>query len=451
MELHERLSTARPVTVTRGRDPFAEVKNRIHLAVIGDLGPQLFNANMDPNALRDRVMTDIRTHLSKEQGISRDDRARLESEIGDDILGHGPLERLLADESVTEIMVNGPHDVWVERQGRLYETTVRFTDESHLRRIINKIVAQVGRRIDESSPLVDARLPDGSRVNAVIPPLSLSGPLVTIRKFSKRRYDLNDLIRLGTLSTETVEFLQRCVLAELNILISGGTGSGKTTLLNALSTAIPDTDRIITIEDAAELRLHQRHVLRLEARPKNIEGEGEIPIRELVRNSLRMRPDRIIVGEVRGAEALDMLQAMNTGHDGSLCTVHANAPRDALARIETMVLMAGFDLPVRAIRQQVASALDMIVHLERLEDGSRKITCITEVQRMESEVITLQDLFEFKVEQVTSDRVVVGNLRSTGLRPTFLHKFEKHGITLPVSLFADGRGPVPDVPRIAAR
>jgi pilus assembly protein CpaF len=451
MELHERLSTTRPVTVSRGRDPFAEVKNRIHLAVIGDLGPQLFNVNMDPNALRERVMSDIQNHLSREQGISRDDRARLASEIGDDILGHGPLERLLADDSVTEIMVNGPHDVWVERQGRLYETTVRFTDESHLRRIINKIVAQVGRRIDESSPLVDARLPDGSRVNAVIPPLSLSGPLVTIRKFSKKRFDLNDLVRLGTLSTETVEFLQRCVLAELNILISGGTGSGKTTLLNALSTAIPESDRIVTIEDAAELRLHQRHVLRLEARPKNIEGEGEIPIRELVRNSLRMRPDRIIVGEVRGAESLDMLQAMNTGHDGSLCTVHANAPRDALARIETMVLMAGFDLPVRAIRQQVASALDMIVHLERLEDGSRRITCITEVQRMESEVITLQDLFEFKIDQITSDRVVVGSLRSTGLRPTFLNKFEKHGVTLPVSLFADGRANASEVPRIAAR
>jgi len=449
MELHERLSTARPVTVSRGRDPFAEVKNRIHLAVIGDLGPQLFNVNMDPNGLRERVFSDIRNHLTREQGISRDDRERLAAEIGDDILGHGPLERLLADETVTEIMVNGPFDVWVERQGRLYETTVRFTDESHLRRIINKIVAQIGRRIDESSPLVDARLPDGSRVNAIIPPLSLSGPLVTIRKFSKKRLDLSDLIRLATLSTETVEFMQRCVLAELNILISGGTGSGKTTLLNALSTAIPESDRIITIEDAAELRLNQRHVLRLEARPKNIEGEGEIPIRELVRNSLRMRPDRIIVGEVRGPESLDMLQAMNTGHDGSLCTVHANSPRDALARIETMVLMAGFDLPMHAIRQQVASALDLIVHLERLEDGSRKVTCITEVQRMESDVITLQDIFEFKIDRVTSDRVVIGSLRSTGLRPTFLNKFEKHGVTLPVSLFADNRSN--DVPRIASR
>jgi pilus assembly protein CpaF len=451
MELHERLSTTRPATAPVGRDPFSEVKTRVHLAVIGDLGPQLFNVSMDPNTLRDRVTNDIRTHLSHEQGISRDDRERIAAEIADDILGHGPLERLLSDESVTEIMVNGPYDVWVERQGRLYETTVRFNDESHLRRIINKIVAQVGRRIDESSPLVDARLPDGSRVNAVIPPLSLSGPLVTIRKFSKKRLDLNDMIRLGTLSTETVEFLQRCVLAELNILISGGTGSGKTTLLNALSTAVPDSDRIVTIEDAAELRLNQRHVLRLESRPKNIEGEGEIPIRELVRNSLRMRPDRIIVGEVRGAEALDMLQAMNTGHDGSLCTVHANAPRDALARIETMVLMAGYDLPVKAIRSQVASALDLIVHLERLEDGSRKVTAITEVQRMESDVITLQDIFEFRVDEVTSDRVVVGRLRSTGLRPSFMHKFEKRGVSLPVSIFSDGRPQLADLQKANGR
>jgi pilus assembly protein CpaF len=436
MELHERLTTLRPAAPPAGRDPFSEVKNRVHMAVIGELGPQLFNVNMDPIGLREQVLTDLTEHLSRETGISRDDRDRLVAEIADDILGHGPLERLLADDSVTEIMVNGPYDVWVERQGRLYETTVRFTDESHLRRIINKIVAQVGRRIDESSPLVDARLPDGSRVNAIIPPLSLTGPLVTIRKFSKKRLQLTDLIRLSTLTTETVEFLQRCIHAELNVLISGGTGSGKTTLLNALSTAIPDSDRIITIEDAAELRLNQQHVLRLEARPKNIEGEGEIAIRELVRNSLRMRPDRIIVGEVRGAEALDMLQAMNTGHDGSLCTVHANSCRDALARIETMVLMAGFDLPVRAIRQQVASALDLIVHLERLEDGTRRVTAITEVQRMESEVITLQNIFDFKVDRVTPDRTVVGSLRSTGLRPTFLHKFEKRGVSLPVSLFS---------------
>src|SRR5918911_4355818 len=401
MELHERLTSARPIVASGGRDPFAEVKNRIHLAVIGDLGPQLFAATIDPFALREKVTAEIRSHLGDEAGISRDDRERIAGEIADDILGHGPLERLLADDSVSEIMVNGPSEIWVERQGRLYQTTVRFNDESHLRRIINKMVAQVGRRIDESSPMVDARLPDGSRVNAVIPPLSLSGPLITIRKFSRRRLTLDDMIKMGTLSQESVEFLQRCIKAQLNMLISGGTGSGKTTLLNALSTAIPNEERIVTIEDAAELRLNQDHVLRLEARPRDLAGENEIPIRALVRNSLRMRPDRIIVGEVRGAEALDMLQAMNTGHDGSLCTVHANTPRDALARIETMVLMAGFELPVRAIRQQVASALDLILHLERLEDGSRRVTSIVEVQRMESDVITLQELFEFRVNEVT--------------------------------------------------
>jgi pilus assembly protein CpaF len=436
MELHERLTTARPAPPPGRDDPFAELKNRVHLAVIGDLGPQLFNVSMDPLALRDRVLIDIRRHLAEEQGISRDDRERLASEIADDALGHGPLERLLADDSISEIMVNGPYDIWIERQGRLYDTKVRFDDESHMRRIINKIVAEVGRRVDESSPMVDARLPDGSRVNIIIPPLSLSGPLITIRKFSKKRLNLEELIRLGTLSSESVEFLELCVHAELNILISGGTGSGKTTLLNALSASIPDDDRIVTIEDAAELQLNQRHVLRLEARPKNIEGEGEVAIRELVRNSLRMRPDRIIVGEVRGAEALDMLQAMNTGHDGSLSTVHANSSRDALARVETMVLMAGFDLPMRAIRQQVSAALDLIVHLERLEDGTRRVTAITEVQRMESDVITLQDLFRFKFEDVANDGKIVGGLTCTGLRPASLHKFEKRGISLPLTMFS---------------
>ena len=448
MELHERLSTSRPVSAPSGPDPFAEVKNRIHFAVIGELGPQLFSTSMDPLALRDRVNDDIRSQLGIEAGISRDDRERLVAEISDDILGHGPIERLLADESVTEIMVNGPFDIWVERQGRLYQTTVRFNDESHLRRIINKMVAQVGRRIDESSPMVDARLPDGSRVNAVIPPLSLSGPLITIRKFANKRLDLREMIRLGTLGEDTVDFLQRCIAAELNILISGGTGTGKTTLLNALSQSVPDSERIVTIEDAAELQLKQAHVLRLEGRPKNIEGQGEITIRDLVRNSLRMRPDRIIVGEVRGAEALDMLQAMNTGHDGSLTTVHANAPRDALARIETMVLMAGYDLPLRAIRQQIASALDLIVHLERMEDGGRRVTAITEVQRMESEVITLQEIFGFKLEKVQADRTVIGKLESTGLRPTFLYKFEKRGISMPNELFAMHG---PDVAELTAR
>jgi pilus assembly protein CpaF len=438
MELHERLTTARPAPTPGRDDPFAELKNRVHMAVIGDLGPQLFNVNMDPIAMRDRVLADIRRHLSEEPGISRDDRERLASAIADDALGHGPLERLLADDSISEIMVNGPYDVWIERHGRLFDTNVRFDDESHMRRIINKIVAEVGRRVDESSPMVDARLPDGSRVNIIIPPLSLSGPLITIRKFSKKRLTLDEMIKIGTLNSESVEYLQRCVLAELNILISGGTGSGKTTLLNALSAAIPDEDRIVTIEDAAELQLNQRHVLRLESRPKNIEGEGEIPIRELVRNSLRMRPDRIVVGEVRGAESLDMLQAMNTGHDGSLSTIHANTPRDALARVETMVLMAGYDLPVRAIRQQVCSALDLIVHLERLEDGSRRVTAITEVQRMEADVVTLQDLYTFKFSDVAPDGKIVGQLSPTGLRPASLHKFEKRGISLPLSMFHGG-------------
>jgi pilus assembly protein CpaF len=449
MDLQQRLGGLSSVQSATG-DPFAEVKNRIHVTVIGDLGPQLFNSEANPVTLRERVVAEVRQHLDRETAIARTDRERLVDELANDILGHGPLERLLADETVTEVMVNGPYDIWVERAGRLEQTSIRFTDDSHLRRIINKMVAQVGRRIDESSPMVDARLPDGSRVNAVIPPLSLSGPIVTIRKFSKRRLEPSDLVRLGTLSTETVDFVQRCVLAELNILVTGGTGSGKTTLLNALSTAIPENDRIVTIEDAAELRLNQRHVLRLEARPKNIEGQGEIAIRDLVRNSLRMRPDRIIVGEVRGAEALDMLQAMNTGHEGSLSTIHANSPRDALARVETMVLMAGYDLPVKAIRQQVASALDLLIQLERLQDGSRRVTSITEVGRMESDVITLSELFKFRVEQVLPDRTVVGGLVSTGLRPTFLDKFERRGITLPTHLFSNGRGGMPDLRRVEA-
>jgi pilus assembly protein CpaF len=435
MRLHERLGSSGEVLREGVADPFAEVKNRVHLEVIGELGRQLFNTDADPAAVRHRVAADVRARLEGESGIAREDRERIAGEIADDIVGHGPLERLLADDSITEVMVNGPWDVWIEREGRLYATSVRFSDESHLRRIINKMVATVGRRIDEASPMVDARLPDGSRVNAIIPPLSLSGPLVTIRKFGRERLALSDLVVRGTLTREAVEFLERCVRAELNVLISGGTGSGKTTLLNALSASIPDDDRIVTIEDAAELRLNQRHVLRLEGRPKNIEGEGEVPIRELVRNALRMRPDRIIVGEVRGAEALDMLQAMNTGHDGSLTTVHANSPRDVIARVETMVLMAGYELPVRAIRQQVASALDLIVHLERLEDGTRRVTSITEVQRMESDVVTLQDVFDFHVESVSPDRTVIGALRPTGLRPTFAQKFEKHGVDLPAFLF----------------
>jgi pilus assembly protein CpaF len=448
MELRERIARANAARAEEpDRDPFADLKDRIHATLIAELGPQLSNSEVDAAALRQRVRADITELLSQERGLSSTDRERLMDEITDDTLGHGPLERLLTDESVTEIMVNGPHDVWIERRGRLYETTVRFNDEAHLRRVINKIVSQVGRRVDEASPMVDARLQDGSRVNAIIPPLSLSGPLVTIRKFMRERLDLDDVIRLGTLTVEAVDFLDCCLRGELNILVSGGTGSGKTTLLNAMSTRIPDDERIVTIEDAAELRLNQRHVLRLESRPPNIEGEGHIPIRELVRNSLRMRPDRIIVGEVRGAEALDMLQAMNTGHDGSLCTVHANTSRDALSRVETMVLMAGYDLPMRAIRQQVASALDLIVHLERLPDGSRKVVSITEVQRMEGEVITTQDLFAFKVDSVTDAHTVLGGLRPTGLRATFTDKLERKGVKLP-EFMANGQGATPHVPEL---
>jgi pilus assembly protein CpaF len=435
MELHDRIAATAPLAARQNvPDALAEVKDRIHGALIAELGPQLFNSDVDPHAMRALVRREIGERLSQERGISVVDRDLMIDEITNDTLGHGPLERLLADESVTEIMVNGPSDVWIERRGRLYETTVKFSDDAHLRRIINRIVSEIGRRVDESSPMVDARLPDGSRVNAIIPPLSLSGPLVTIRKFMKERLDLDDLLRLGTLTAEAVEFLDASLRAELNILISGGTGSGKTTLLNAMSTRIPDDERIVTIEDAAELRLNQRHVLRLESRPPNIEGEGQVAIRDLVRNSLRMRPDRIIVGEVRGAEALDMLQAMNTGHDGSLCTVHANTSRDALARVETMVLMSGYDLPVHAIRQQVASALDLIVHIERTPDGSRKVTQITEVQRMEGDVITMQDLFSYEVDGMAGVRGVVGGLRPTGLRPTFLAKLARKGVPLPAAL-----------------
>jgi pilus assembly protein CpaF len=436
MELHERLASPANEVPQRGHDPFAELKNRIHLGVIEDLGRQIFTENIDQAELRPKVVEEIRGRLSNESRLSREDRERLVEELTDDIMGHGPLERLLADDTVSEIMVNAPNDVWIEREGILHRTTVRFTDESQLRRIINKMVAEVGRRIDEGQPMVDARMPDGSRINAIIPPLSLSGALLTIRKFGAERLNIDTLVRLGTLTPETADLLRRCVEARLNILISGGTGAGKTTLLNAMSAAIPESERIVTIEDAAELRLAQRHVLRLECRPKNIEGEGEVAIRDLLRNTLRMRPDRIVVGEVRGAEALDMLQAMNTGHDGSLSTIHANSPRDALARVETMVLMAGYDLPLRAIRQQSAAALDLIIQLERAHDGSRKVVAITEVQRMESDVITLQELYRFHVDSVASDRAVVGTLTGTGLRPAFLDKFEKRGVKLPSWLSA---------------
>ena len=355
-------------------------------------------------------------------------------QITDEILGLGPLEPLLRDETLTEVMVNGPQQVYIEREGKLELTNVTFQNDEHVMKIIQRIIAPIGRRVDESSPMVDARLADGSRVNAIIPPLSLVGPVITIRKFSATPYTVDDLVRFGTATPEMFEFLEACVKARLNIFVAGGTGSGKTTMLNILSSFIPDDERIVTVEDAAELQLRQEHVITLEARPSNIEGKGAIPIRELVRNSLRMRPDRIVVGECRSGEALDMLQAMNTGHDGSMSTGHANTPRDMLSRLETMVLMAGMDLPLRAIREQISSAVDLIVHQNRLKDGTRKIVNITEVQGMEGDVIVMQDVFVFEQTDVVEGRII-GKLKPTGIRPQFVERFEVAGIHLPPNIF----------------
>jgi pilus assembly protein CpaF len=418
-------------------DQFADVRRRVHQAVIETLGTGLLSGDASESSLEHQLRAIVDNALAEEEvPLSRIDRDTLAREIADEVTGYGPLERFLKDETVTEIMVNNHREIYIERGGRIFPTEARFADDAHLRRILDKIVAQVGRRIDESSAMVDARLPDGSRVNAIIPPLSLHGPAMTIRKFSQRRLGMSDLVGLGSLSEDMGDFLGLCVRARLNILVSGGTGSGKTTMLNVLSTYIPDDDRIITIEDAAELKLDQRHWLRLESRPANVEGTGQVTIRDLLRNALRMRPDRIVVGEVRGPEALDMLQAMNTGHDGSLSTVHCNSPRDAISRLETMVLMAGFELPVRAIREQVSSALHLIVHLERLHDGSRKVVRIAEVQRMEGDQVTLQDLFAFNVRGLTSNGSVDGRLEPTGLHPTFREEFRRRGLELPADLFA---------------
>ncbi|THE10623.1 CpaF family protein [Bacillus timonensis] len=357
--------------------------------------------------------------------------------ITNELIGFGPITPLLNDPDVSEIMVNGPYQIYIEKKGKLIESDSYFRDDAHVMQVIEKIVSPLGRRIDESSPMVDARLPDGSRVNAIIPPLSLVGPVITIRKFPSKRLEMTDLIQFGTLSEEMAKFLDGCVKARLNIFISGGTGSGKTTLLNVLSSFIPNDDRIVTIEDAAELQLMQDHVISLETRPPNIEGKGAIAIRDLVRNSLRMRPDRVVIGEVRSAEALDMLQAMNTGHDGSLATGHANTPRDMLSRLETMVLMAGMDLPVRAIREQISSAVDLIIQQSRLKDGSRKITHITEVIGMEGDTIILQDLFTFKQTGTTSDGKIEGRYSSTGIRPYVSEKLENYGIHLPSDWFIE--------------
>jgi pilus assembly protein CpaF len=424
----QRLLSQAPV-----RESLREVKFRIQSRVIQDLDPKLDLANQVEVR---RQIEEIFGRVIDEEGLAltRAERVRILEQITDEIIGLGPMEPLLRDETVTEIMVNGPRQVYIERNGRLELTNVVFQNDDHVMRIIDRIIAPIGRRIDESSPMVDARLTDGSRVNAIIPPLSLIGPVITIRKFSASPFTVDDLIRFGTSTPEMFDFLRACVEARLNIFVSGGTGSGKTTTLNVLSSFIPADERIITVEDAAELQLRQEHVVTLESRPANIEGRGAVPIRELVRNCLRMRPDRIIVGECRGGEALDMLQAMNTGHDGSMSTGHANSPRDMLARLETMVLMAGVDLPLRAIREQVSSAVDLIVHQSRLKDGTRRIVNITEVQGMEGEVIVMQDVFVFEQTGVVEGKIQ-GRLRPTGIRPKFVEKFEVMGIHLPRGLF----------------
>jgi len=419
-------------------DPLAELKVVVHQSLLMELGPKLYDANMAASELESMVRKALADAVAaNDTPLTMMDRNRLTSEIADDILGYGPIEPFLRDPSLTEVMVNGPFDIWIERNGKLAKVDARFADEAHLRRTIDKIVARIGRRVDESSPMVDARLPDGSRVNAVIPPLALDGSLLTIRKFSADPFTVDDLIKFGSFTPRMADFLQASVAGRLNVVVSGGTGAGKTTTLNVLSSFIPADERIVTVEDAAELQLHQEHVLRLESRPANIEGKGAVSIRDLVRNCLRMRPDRIVVGEVRDASALDMLQAMNTGHDGSICTLHANTPRDALARLETMVLMAGMDLPMRAIREQIASAVDLIVQQARLKDGSRRITHITEVERMEGDVVTLQDIFVYDhTAGWDAEGRSLGRLRATGLRPKFMEKLADHGVAVDPMVFA---------------
>jgi pilus assembly protein CpaF len=430
--LAERLQVGNGSMKTKARDPHAELKTRIHRLCIARLGPAFLNLD-NSDELGPRVREIVGEQLNAEETpFSPSERARLERQIADDILGYGPLEPFLHDQSVTEIMVNGYDQLYIERAGILEETEASFLDDAHLLRIIDRIVSQVGRRIDESSPMVDARLPDGSRVNAIVPPLALHGPSLTIRKFARNAFSMNDLVGLGTVTEQASEFIAQCVRGKLNILISGGTGTGKTTLLNAVSAHIPEGERIVTVEDAAELRLQQRHVVSLESRPPNVEGEGEVRIRDIVRNALRMRPDRIIVGEVRGGETLDMLQAMNTGHDGSLTTIHANSARDALHRVEMLVLMAGVELPMKAIREQIAGGFDLLVHISRLIDGSRRITQITEIAGMEGDVVTLQDLFVARPPDFGGNdgSHLLGPLEPTSLRPGFLQKLKANGVAL---------------------
>jgi pilus assembly protein CpaF len=423
-------------TTTPQAGTYFDLKTRVQNKLLSELDP-----SMDISKTEDvrRTIMELFEQILNEENIvlSRPERQRLFEQISAEILGFGPLQPLLEDESITEIMVNGPKNIYVERKGKIVRVPVTFESNDHVMRIIDRIVAPLGRRIDEASPYVDARLPDGSRVNAVIPPISLVGPTLTIRKFSKTPITIEQLIQFGSLTPEAVEFLKACVLARTNIVISGGTGSGKTTLLNVLSSFIPSDERILTIENAAELQLRQEHVVTLESRPANIEGRGEITIRQLMVNALRMRPDRIIVGEIRDEAALDMLQAMNTGHDGSMTTAHSNGPRDTLSRLETMTLMAGMELPIRAIREQITSAIDLVCHQERMRDGTRKVTFITEVSGMEGDVITTTDIFSFEQTGIENGKVV-GRLRPTGLRPKFMDKIEGAGIHLPPTIFGVG-------------
>jgi pilus assembly protein CpaF len=427
-----------------------EARSRVHKSLIEDLGPLIQDREIAPPDLRVRVRERLAVVLARgEVRLSPGDRAQLINDVADDILGYGPIDRYLHDDTVTEVMVNGPSHIYVERDGEIDRVPESFVDEAHLRRIVDKIVSQVGRRIDESTPMVDARLPDGSRVNAVAHPLSIGGPFLTIRKFSEKPLTMTDLIRSGTVTQAAATFLEACVAGRLNIVVSGGTGAGKTTLLNVLSESIGERERIVTIEDAKELQLRQEHVLPMEARPPNIEGKGQVTIRDLVRNALRMRPNRIIVGEVRGGEALDMLQAMNSGHDGSLATVHANTTRDVTARIETMTLMAGFDLPVRAIRDQIASAIDLIVQMARFRDGSRRVTNITEVTGMEDDAVALQEVFAFDYAAgIDSDGRFRGTLHPVGTPPRVLDRLAEAGVHVPTALFAE---PPPVRPKPRAR